>query len=449
MIATAIKVFDKKTHHLPALSERSILRYFSFAALYVAQGIPEGLTYYAIPAWMAMNGKSATEIGGFIAVIGIPWSFKILVAPLMDRFTYLPMGRRRPWVIFGQLGLIISFIAMGFIKDPLNNIGLLTIAGFWVSFFGAFQDVAVDGMAIDIIPHEQQARANGIMWGSKTIGSAVSLATGTFIINAYGFVYAVCILSTAVICIMMVPVLLKERPGEKLLPWTKGETHEEAEHLHMQSWKSIFKTLIQVFFLPSSLMMGAAAFIMSMAFSVMNTMLPIFTIQGIGWTDTDYSHVMATATITGGIIGMIAGGALVDHFGKKQMLTVYGIALIFLVMAMAFQQSFWQYKLFISGFILVYYVLYTCTTIAIFATGMQLCWNRVAATQFTLYMAISNVGMALGGKLLGYLRGFLEWKEIILCFALFCIAMLIIIRFIRFESHLHKVERLEENFVHD
>src|SRR5688572_32446086 len=112
MISTAIHVFDKKTRHFPALSEKSTLRYFSFAALYIAQGIPEGLTYYAIPAWMAMNGKSATEIGGFIAVIGIPWSFKILVAPLMDRFTYLPMGRRRPWVLFGQLGLIISFIAM-------------------------------------------------------------------------------------------------------------------------------------------------------------------------------------------------------------------------------------------------------------------------------------------------------------------------------------------------
>ena len=80
---------------------------------------------------------------------------------------------------------------------------------------------------------------------------------------------------------------------------------------------------------------------------------------------------------------------------------------------------------------------------------MQLCWNRVAATQFTLYMAISNVGLALGGKLLGYFRSFLEWKEIILSFSVFCLVMIIIIRFIRFESHLHKVEKLEENFVHN
>ena len=102
----------KKSKEWPALSEHPFFRYFSFAILYVAQGIPEGMTYFGIPAWMAMNGKTPGEIGAFIGVIGIPWSFKIVVAPLMDRFSFLPMGRRRPWVLFGQLGLIVSFIAM-------------------------------------------------------------------------------------------------------------------------------------------------------------------------------------------------------------------------------------------------------------------------------------------------------------------------------------------------
>ncbi len=105
----------------PTLSDHTFLRYFSFVALYVAQGIPEGMTYFGIPAWMAMNGKTPGEIGAFIGVIGIPWSFKIVVAPLMDRFSFLPMGRRRPWVIFGQLGLIVSFIALSMIvKDRLS-----------------------------------------------------------------------------------------------------------------------------------------------------------------------------------------------------------------------------------------------------------------------------------------------------------------------------------------
>jgi len=50
---------------LPALSENAFLRYFNFIALYFAQGVPEGMLFFGIPAWMAMNGKSAGEIASF------------------------------------------------------------------------------------------------------------------------------------------------------------------------------------------------------------------------------------------------------------------------------------------------------------------------------------------------------------------------------------------------
>ena len=59
----------------------------------------------------------------------------MVVAPLMDRFTYLPMGRRRPWVLFGQLGLMASFIAMALVPDTLNNLDLFMTAAFLVGFF--------------------------------------------------------------------------------------------------------------------------------------------------------------------------------------------------------------------------------------------------------------------------------------------------------------------------
>ena len=172
---------------LPALSEHTFFRYFSFIALYIAQGIPEGMAFFGIPAWMAMNGKTPGEIGAFVAAVGLPWSFKIVVAPLMDRFTYLPMGRKRPWVILGQLGLMGSFIAMAFVPDPLNNLNLLMAAGFAVGFFGSCQDVATDGMAVDIIPINQQAKANGLMWGAKIIGTSASLAIGSWLLHKYGF----------------------------------------------------------------------------------------------------------------------------------------------------------------------------------------------------------------------------------------------------------------------
>ena len=211
-----IKAFMEKSNLF--LTENTVLRYLNFSALYIAQGIPEGITFFAIPAWMAMNGKTPMEIGSFVAVIGIPWSFKILIAPLMDRYTILSMGRKRPWVIFGQLGLILSFLSIAFVNDPLNNLMGLMISGFFISFFGAFQDVATDGMAIDVVPQQEQARANGIMWGSKTIGTALSLIIGTTLINIIGFSTAIASLSIAVGLIMLVPIFFRERPGEKIMP---------------------------------------------------------------------------------------------------------------------------------------------------------------------------------------------------------------------------------------
>src|SRR5215203_4592136 len=120
----------KQTARLAALSQNPVLRYFNFIALYIAQGIPEGMLFFGIPAWMAANGKTPGEIGSFVAVCGLPWSFKIIVAPLMDRFSYLSMGKRRPWVLFGQLGLIISFAAMAFVPDPLNHVAVFMVAAF-------------------------------------------------------------------------------------------------------------------------------------------------------------------------------------------------------------------------------------------------------------------------------------------------------------------------------
>jgi len=442
-----VKSDPPKLKTLPALSENTFLRYFSFAALYVAQGIPEGLLWYAIPAWLAMNGKSPAEIGSYVAVIGIPWSLKIINAPIMDRFTYLSMGRRRPWVLFGQLGLILSFLSMSLIIDPLNNLPLLMTLGFIVSFFEVSQDIAVDGMAIDILPVDQQARANGLMWGSKTLGISASVAAGSWIMSHYGYFYAIVSFSFITSIIILVPLLLRERPGEKLLPWTNGEASKTVAKIQLHSWKGIFKSLYKVFFLPVSFMMGIAAFSFSVGRGLIDTVLPVFTVQELGWADTQYSQIFATANLISGIGGMIIGGFLIDYFGKVKMISIYMSLLILLAAAMSSLKSFWHNEIFVIGFIIGFYILITFTTIAIFASAMQLCWKRISVTQFTLYMAISNLGLAAGAALMGPLKGFLNWDFVILSYIVFAGVMLVLIRFIHFEKHQVRVDELEVKYL--
>lgn len=429
---------------MPSLTEHTFFRYFSFAILYTAQGLPEGMTYFAIPAWMAMNGKSAAEIGAFVGVVGIPWSFKIIVAPLMDRFSFLSMGRRRPWVLFGQLGLVVSFIVMGLVPDPMNNLSLLMAAAFFVSFFGAFQDVATDGMAIDIVPVNEQARANGLMWGAKIIGISVSLATGTWLINHHGFRAATLVLSSCVCIILLVPLLMRERPGEKLLPWTKGSASPAAAGMQLDSFFKIFKSLFKVFFLPSSLYIGIAFFLFNMGIALLETMLPVFTIQEAGWTNAKYSNLFSITSMVAGFLGVIAGGALADFFGKRRMLSIYLLLFASVMVGMALMKNHWSTG-FITGFMGLYYTLYVFTSIASFAIGMQLCWRRISATQFTLYMAISNIGRSVGASLLGPLKARLPWEHMLVFVALLAGGALFFVVILRIKEHLLKVHLLESN----
>jgi PAT family beta-lactamase induction signal transducer AmpG len=430
---------------LPALSENAFLRYFNFIALYFAQGIPEGMLFYGIPAWMAMNGKSAGEIASFAVACGLPWSFKFIIAPMMDRYTILSMGRKRPWVIFGQLGLMTSFIVMAFIPDPLNNLNTLMIAGFTVSFFGAFQDVATDSMAVDIIPVNEQARTNGLMWGSKIIGVSASLSLGSWLLNQYNFTVSIAMLSVIVGFIMLVPIFIRERPGEKMMPWSTGVASLENKKLQLTNWKTIFKSLYSVFSLRNSLLLATMAFLTTGAYNYMDVILPIFTVKELGWTDLNYSQLFASATLIGGISGLLIGGILIDKFGKKRMLNIYFMLLVVFTIGLVLLKSYWANTSFIYGFMILYSIMNVFATIGIFAIAMQCCWKKVSASQFTLYMTISNIGRIALASLIGPIKAKFNWEITILAFAGFIFIAWILLQFLNMENHVKRVEHLELN----
>lgn len=429
--------------HLPTLSENKVLRYFSFSALYFAQGIPDGILYFGFPAWMAMNGKTPAEIGSFVGVLIIPWSFKFIIGPFIDRYTYLPMGRRRPWVLFGQIGIILSFIGMASINDPLDHMSQMMIAGVILSFFSAFQDVATDAMAIDILPKEEQARANGLMWGSKTLGVSSSLAVGSWMLNQVGFSVALLTLAVAVSIIFFVPLLIRERPGEKFLPLMHGKSSPDSEEHHLDSWKEIFKSLWHVMTLHYSILLMVLLFVMGAAYNFMNTLIPIFTIQKLNWTDQEYSQVYSAASLFGGLMGMFIGGYLLDHFGRVRMLSIYYLLLILLTGGMAYYEVHWLNSHFTTAFIFAYTTLYCFSTIGLLSMAMKFCWKKVSATQFTVYMAITNFGFAAGPKLIAPIRETYGWEITILAFAFIVCVVLLMLQFMRTKVYTHQLEEID------
>ena len=164
--------------HLLALSESRPLRLTTVTAMYVAQGLQIGLLVTAFPAYMAAHGVSPIAIGGWISALILPWTLKLFYSPLMERYTVLSMGRRRPWILAGTLGAAAGYAAMALVPDPLGQLGLLSGLMVGGSLFLALQDIATDALAIDIVPLDEQPRANGLMWGGKVLGTAGAAARG-------------------------------------------------------------------------------------------------------------------------------------------------------------------------------------------------------------------------------------------------------------------------------
>ena len=431
------------TRPLPTLSENARLRYATFIALYFAQGIPAGFTAFAIPAWLAMHGSAPAQIAGYSAVAALPWSLKLVVAPVLERFTYLPMGRRRPWLLLGQAGLVASFLALMLLPDPLHHLPLLAAAMFGLNTFVVMQDVATDSLAIDIVPTEQQGRANSLMWGAKTVGIAATLAAGTWLLNHYGFARATLLPAGVIGLISLLPLLLRERPGEKRLPWTAGMASPAAARLQTESWAALFRAVRRVFGLRNSLLVVPAMFLAQLCQYYLDTSLPIFTVQQLGWTNGHYAQVYSTASLAGGIVGMLVGGVIIGRFGTIRLLQGVLLALGLLVGTLAGGRALWPSPGFITGAISAFCLLNTLAFIGVLALAMQCCWPRISAVQFTVYMTIINVAGATGTALLGAVRTYLPWEGTFRAVPLLLLAAAGLLGLVRLPAHARQLVELE------
>jgi len=119
-----------------------------------ASGLPLALTGQAMQAWLSVEGVDIATIG-FLSLVGLPYTFKFLWAPLMDRFELPWLGRRRGWLVLTQLALAGALLVMASISPTAatRSFALLAVL---VAFVSASQDVVVDAYRTDLLPaHER------------------------------------------------------------------------------------------------------------------------------------------------------------------------------------------------------------------------------------------------------------------------------------------------------
>lgn len=421
--------------HPPALAQSKWLRFLTLCLLYVCQGLPIGVFQVALPAWFAAEGLSVSEIGGFIAIVFLPWGFKLFAGPVMDRFAYPAMGRRRPWILLAQLGIIVSFLLIAILSpNPKESYYLLAALGFMANFFGAVQDVAVDGMAIDILEENERAQANAYMFGGQVGGISVSGAVGSAALVNFGLSAAALIMAFLVFLIMLLPLFLRERAGERLVPWSAGEASAEALASVNESWRDIVVTLIRALILPMSLLLTFLEGLQRAAAGILVSIGPAITVQDLGWAQTEFANWIAIIGIVASVVGVLFG-ALVDRVGLVKVLFVFILLRTIGFVVFAYTQEHWQNAEYFKAMLLFEYVASQFVTMTVIALFMRLCLPRVAATQFAVYMALANLTRSLGSGAVVPLGSLLDYSQMFMVMAGLHVVFLLLLPLLNFEKH--------------
>jgi len=400
---------------LPVLSESKRLRFFALTAFYFAQGIPIGLLNVAVPAWLAEQGRSPAEIGSFVAAIGLPWAFKLVAGPFMDRYQFPAMGIRRPWVMGAQAGLMLALAALGLAPGGEGQFLAIMAIGTLANSFAAAQDVAVDGLAINVLPHREQGTANALMMFGQVIGTGVFGGLSGVLLARAGLATTALVAAAAVLVIFLVSLLARERPGERLLPWTAGEAHQPLAP-PAGSLFSMFGDLLRSLCLPMSLLLMLATVLARVSTSMTIVMYPVFAVTELGHDAETYSKVISVVYMIAAFSGL-AVGPLVDRIDAKRVV-IASLAFIAAVFAtFAVTPALWGSPAYVLAMVLLVEIGIQAFMIAVIAQHMNITWIKVAATQFAVYMAVANLGRSAGAAAFSWLSGLLDLQQIFMAMA--------------------------------
>lgn len=184
--------------------------------LYVSQGIPMGLGFIALPAISRTLGWSPQEIG-FLGVILVPWAIKFLWAPLVDRCRGGWLGPRRSWIAPAQLALVAIYLLLA--AAPASQQALWTVLGLLLAanFVSATQDIATDGLAVEMLRATERGWANGLQIGGFSLGMIIGGALTVVAYEQGGWQTSFLVLAAAM-ALTLVPVLMTAEAHGYVVP---------------------------------------------------------------------------------------------------------------------------------------------------------------------------------------------------------------------------------------
>ena len=372
-----------------------------------ASGMPLYVLFQLVPAWLKDGGVSLTEIGLF-ALVGIPYTWKFVWAPLMDRWIPPFLGRRRGWMLICQLALLLSIGILGSF-EPARSTWLIAWLAAAVAFFSASQDVALDAYRREILPdeelglgsaiHVQAYRISSLVPGSLSLILADTLPWSTVFWITAGFMAIAVIMTLAV-----------TEPDSELPTGTglrQAIVAPFAEYLDRRGWGGLLLVLGFMFFYKIGDNMATAL------------ATPFY--LDMGFSKTQIGLVAKHAALWPAIFGGLVGGLIMIKIGINRALWLFGVVQVVSILGFAILANSGPILWMLAAVISFEYLGVGMGTAAFTAFIARETSKTFAATQFALFTALAALPRTFANASTGMIVEQVGWVSFFLLCAILAI----------------------------
>jgi PAT family beta-lactamase induction signal transducer AmpG len=362
-----------------------------FALLYFAQG--SIMSYFTSLNALYLRGYqlSMVEIGTIGTIAMTPFVLKIFLGMLSDKYNLLQMGHRKPYII---LGLIIQSLACFIVPliNPSSQYGMFMLLAFIMMSAMALYDTCTDGLALDTTPDEEAGSIQGVMVGGRALGVVVVSGLIGIIAQNISWSAVFWLLGVLPLIPLVIVLRIKEEPR-------KPE--------HAFEWKAF-----SAFRKKNVIMLAILGALYSLIIYGANQNVNPY-LSSTFQIDLMTAGFMSMVWGIGVVLGGLAGGKLTDRIGQYQAVRLAIVTSFIAILSLSLIHSTllaW-FLVFSFGLAFGYY-----ETIY-FAISMSLCEPKIAASMFSLLMAIANIGTAIGLSLSGALAEGIGFRLTFVVFA--------------------------------
>jgi MFS transporter, PAT family, beta-lactamase induction signal transducer AmpG len=356
-----------------------------------ASGLPYLLVGSTLAAWLTQAGVPLGDLGLF-SIVALPYSLKLLWAPLVDRFALPFLGRRRGWLVAFQLALVAALLVLGSVSPRAAPVAFaaLSVA---VTVLAASQDLVVDAYRTDLLAADERAAGTALFVLGYRLAMLVS--GGAALIAAdhlpFGRVYQGC---ATLLGIGVVAALAAPEPPAVRAPATLRA--------------AVVAPLTDWFARPGAVGLLAFILVYRLADLVVAAMSVPFLLH-VGFSNTAIGLATKTAGMAATIAGALGGGAIVARRGLQRPLVTFGIAsslstLAWAALALAGKRD--ALMLVVVG---VHYLLVGAAIAAVEALLLTCCNRRYGATQYALLASVAGLGGRVAAAGSGYTAAAIGW----------------------------------------